>query len=285
LPVPIQAGEQPNNSRVFLFGDNMKHSICGFNHAALCITFKCDYIDAQILRCLIEFSGTGKMKTLRVDGKEYFWVSHTWLLDELPFSGMNSAKVVGRRLLKYVENGLMEKYVESGNRTYYKFIDESRYQLLNLPLMEPPVLQSPTPGTSKSHPPVLQSPTIDPNTNIQENNNQIKEIVPEYRKCSDILKKRVLETRQQKITEETLIKWDNTVRLMVQRDERTIEDIKKIINECHDMTPRPNGFTWRDNILSMDSLRLRWNEGKVYIGMNNNGKQHIDIPPGGSRII
>lgn len=98
-----------------------------------------------------------------------------------------------------------------------------------------------------------------------------KEIVPEYRECSDLLKKRVLETRQQKITEDTLIKWDNTVRLMVQRDERSLEDIKKIINECHDMPPRPNGFTWRDNILSMDKLRVQWNEGKVYIGMNNNG--------------
>lgn len=97
-----------------------------------------------------------------------------------------------------------------------------------------------------------------------------EEIVPEFRECSDLLKKRVLETRQQKITEDTLIKWDNTVRLMVQRDSRTLEDIKKIINECHDMPPRGNGFTWRDNILSMETCRQRWNEGKIYIGMNKN---------------
>jgi hypothetical protein len=108
------------------------------------------------------------------------------------------------------------------------------------------------------------------NPSFQRNLDTEKPELP-YRKCSVLLRDRILERRQQKITDETLEKWDREVRLMRQRDNRTVEDILALINECHDMEPRPGGdFTWRDNILSMEALRKRWNEGKIYIGMNSN---------------
>jgi hypothetical protein len=88
-----------------------------------------------------------------------------------------------------------------------------------------------------------------------------------YRPQSELLKKRILETKQQKITDIHLENWDNEVRLMVEQDKRTIGDIDLIINECHDMEPSPTGFTWRDQIRSMSKLREKWNEGKIYIGM------------------
>lgn len=94
------------------------------------------------------------------------------------------------------------------------------------------------------------------------------EIILKYRECSELLKKRVLEIKQSKITEKTLMTWDRDVRLMLERDNRNLDDIKKIINECHDMEPAKGGFTWRNNILSMGTLRDRWNEGKISIGMN-----------------
>ena len=104
----------------------MKHSICGFNHSALGITFRLDYTDAQIIRSIIDFRDTGKMKSVRVDGREFFWISYTWLLDELPFCGIGSQKVVGRRFAKYVDCGLMERYIESGNKTF-KFSFEKMF--------------------------------------------------------------------------------------------------------------------------------------------------------------
>lgn len=93
------------------------------------------------------------------------------------------------------------------------------------------------------------------------------EINPEYRSCSELLKARILEHRKPKITDATLTQWDREVRLMIKRDNRTIGDIKTLINECHDMEPDRTGFTWRNNILSMATLRERWNEGKIAIGM------------------
>jgi uncharacterized protein with gpF-like domain len=95
-------------------------------------------------------------------------------------------------------------------------------------------------------------------------------INPLFLSCSELLKKRVLEKRQQKITDKTLKDWSNIVRLMTERDDRTLDDIKSLINECHDMQPSPSGFTWADNILSMGKLREKWNEGKIFVGMNKN---------------
>jgi uncharacterized protein YdaU (DUF1376 family) len=94
------------------------------------------------------------------------------------------------------------------------------------------------------------------------------EVNSEHRSCSELLSTRIKERRQQKIDEVTLRRWDNDVRLMVERDGRTVEQIRDLINECHDMEPQgPSGFTWRNNILSMSTLRQRWNEGKIYVGM------------------
>ncbi len=99
---------------------------------------------------------------------------------------------------------------------------------------------------------------------------KVKEIDISHRECSTLLQTRILEHRQQKITESTIEDWDDVVRLMVERDKRSIEDIKKLINQCHDMQPNKNGFTWRDNIRSMQTLRMQWNDGKIFIGMNLN---------------
>ena len=109
-----------------------------------------------------------------------------------------------------------------------------------------------------------------------ENENEIEEekeknlIIPEFRECSELLRKRILERRQGKIDEKKLLSWDRDVRLMVQRDGRTVEQIKLLINECHDMPPTGrDGFTWRENILSMGTLREKWNESRIAIGMTN----------------
>lgn len=115
--------------------------------------------------------------------------------------------------------------------------------------------------------------------NENENENKDKnttKIVPEFRECSELLQTRILQRRQAKINEKTLLQWDRDVRLMIERDKRTLEEIKNLINECHDMEPNARGFTWRDNILSMGKLRSQWNEGKIYVGMGKANKIKSD---------
>jgi len=98
------------------------------------------------------------------------------------------------------------------------------------------------------------------------------EINPLFLEAANHLKRRVLETKQKIIKESHLKAWADTVRLMVDRDKRKLEDIHTLIDECHNMPPSSSGFTWRDNILSMDTLREKWNEGRISIGMTKNQK-------------
>lgn len=110
--------------------------------------------------------------------------------------------------------------------------------------------------------------------NNTEHNNTEQESAPssEFAACAEHLKRRILERRQQKITNATILEWANDARLMIERDGRTVEQIDALIDECHNMEPTPTGFTWRNNILSMGKLRERWNEGKIYVGMSERNR-------------
>lgn len=127
---------------------------------------------------------------------------------------------------------------------------------------------------TRKRPATDQETTTNKNDNNEKNKKNKKELPPVFFEVAEHLKRRVLQIRQQKITDATLFDWANCVRLMCDRDKRTIQDINQLIDECHDMEPRGNnGFTWRNNILSMSKLRLRWNEGKIFLGMNKTGAE------------
>lgn len=89
----------------------------------------------------------------------------------------------------------------------------------------------------------------------------------EYRPVSECLLNSLKQIGMQPV-ETNLPKWDDTVRLMVERDKRTPEDIISLINECREHKGS-NGFTWSTNIRSMETLRERWNENKIFLGMNS----------------
>jgi hypothetical protein len=96
------------------------------------------------------------------------------------------------------------------------------------------------------------------------------------------LKEKILKVKQQRITDRTLDNWAEVVRLMEERDSRSIKEVRAMIDECHDMPLTKTGFTWRNNILSMQTLRDRWNEGKIWLGMTEKPPSTEDrgfIPP------
>lgn len=108
------------------------------------------------------------------------------------------------------------------------------------------------------------------NENENENKDINKNKNEKFSYISKVLFKRISERRQIKFDDTKLNNWNNTVRLMIDRDKRSESDIINLINECHDMPPSKTGFTWADNILSMDKLRKQWNDGKIYLGMIKN---------------
>lgn len=128
-----------------------------------------------------------------------------------------------------------------------------------------------TEGTTEGKPRANQGQQSKNNKN-DKNGKEVKNIDGVCRMCSNLLKERILEHRQAKILDSHMESWDNTVRLMMERDNRTQQEILDMINECHDMEPTYSGFTWRNQILSMSKLRDRWNEGKIFLGMNKLNK-------------
>lgn len=85
-----------------------------------------------------------------------------------------------------------------------------------------------------------------------------KEIPPVYQSLAKTLEQAIRDTGSEaKITEKQVQSWANDMRLIVEQDKRTVEDIRQKIEAVF-----ADKF-WRQQIRSGNKLRLRWNEGKL----------------------
>lgn len=116
---------------LFLFGENnMKYTIEGFNQEKM-VDWKLDCTDAVLLRFIVDFYLTRKMIKIKDDdGDQYFWLSYQCVIDELPLAGINNREVIARRLNKYVQCGLLKKYVYKKGGSYSCFCFTDKYQEL-----------------------------------------------------------------------------------------------------------------------------------------------------------
>ena len=89
----------------------MKYTIEGFNQTAL-LKHQLDVTDALILRWLVDFAATGKMKKLHEGNKIYFLVKYEGILEALPILGFTTTKSLGLRFDKYCQKGLLTKIVK-----------------------------------------------------------------------------------------------------------------------------------------------------------------------------
>ena len=91
----------------------MKYTICGFNQQKL-FDYKLDINDAQILRWLIDFAATGKMRKLIENNTVYYLVNYEAIICAFPIMGITSTKAIANRFEKYVNCGLLQKTVRKG---------------------------------------------------------------------------------------------------------------------------------------------------------------------------
>lgn len=120
----------------------MKYTIAGFSQKVL-ILYGLGVSEAEILRCIVDFWFSRKMETEVFDGREYFWLSYSFIQSELPIMAIDR-KQIANKMQKFVECGLMDfklKQTGKGSRTYFT-INEDLY----LPLIE---YQSDTPKAEK----------------------------------------------------------------------------------------------------------------------------------------
>jgi hypothetical protein len=260
----------------------MKHSICGFNHAALLLNFKCDYDDAQILSCIVGFRDTGKMKEITVNEKKYFWVYYQWIIEQLPGLRCRDKRSLARRMDRYVNNGLMEKHVEQGNSTYYRFIEKQLEILQSYPCekfvtpgresttpldvkVQPPGRESTTPLDVKVQPPGRESTTIDSSLIIKRKKEDKKKVSPllnesnnKYLPLSEYLLKKIKDSGTDAVFKESDIgKWNNHFRLIIEQDGRSEGRIRAKIDEVFE-----DQF-WSKQIRSAGTLREKWKLGRL----------------------
>lgn len=93
----------------------MKFTIFGFSQNKL-VEYGLDTNDAMILRWLVDFAATGKMKKTIENKEVYYLVQYEAVIKEFPVMGINSIKAITNRFEKYVKNGLLKRLVKRGGR-------------------------------------------------------------------------------------------------------------------------------------------------------------------------
>lgn len=111
----------------------MKYTIQGFQQERL-TKLGFNTVDVEILRFIVDFYKTGKMRLINIDGREYFWIKYKYIIKEIPIIKIKTLRAINERLLKFVKAGLMIKYIDrevSGTMIYFSFVEEELYKLLS----------------------------------------------------------------------------------------------------------------------------------------------------------
>ena len=105
----------------------MKVSIEGFDQSKA-VDLGLSVADVLLLRWFVDFSNTGAMEKRVIDGKEYFWISYDYVLQELPILKI-SKKTLYRCFMELVDKGVLIH--EEGTRYCYKIDLHHYYQSIN----------------------------------------------------------------------------------------------------------------------------------------------------------
>lgn len=106
----------------------MKVSIEGFDQSravelGLCVA------DVVLLRWFVDFSNTGAMEKRVIDGKEYFWISYEYVLQELPILKI-SKKTLYRCFKELVDKGILtHAFVKDGGAILFTGLEKDSFPL------------------------------------------------------------------------------------------------------------------------------------------------------------
>lgn len=100
----------------------MKFTILGFSQEKM-LEFGMDVKDALILRWIVDFYATNRMRKEIIQGKEYFWINYKMFLKDLPIL-LISKDMLYRRLKNLCKKNIMEHHTIKnidGIFSYYRF--------------------------------------------------------------------------------------------------------------------------------------------------------------------
>ena len=107
----------------------MKYTIFGFSQKRL-LELKLGTEDALVLDWFVTFQGSGRMRSMTVDGVAWYWVNYSGVLEDIPIAG-GSEKTISRRFLKLEAAGVLEHITirEGGTFSCYR-LNEKIYTSL-----------------------------------------------------------------------------------------------------------------------------------------------------------
>ena len=107
----------------------MKYTISGFSQLAA-VNFNLDSVDLHMLRWIVDFINSNRMRSMTLDGEKYYWVSYQGLIDDLPILYLKKDAIY-KRLKRMCELGILKKKtVFSGGKFSYFTYGENFNELL-----------------------------------------------------------------------------------------------------------------------------------------------------------
>jgi hypothetical protein len=157
----------------------MRYTIEGFSQREL-VEHRMDAADAVILRWLVDFSATGKMRmrlmpysegaappgTDRAASIPHYWIHYETVLSELPILGITAKDVIARRLKRMAKEGILSHQTvrEEGTFSYYGF--GATY--INLIEMGDPTQKSDPSDPKVGPPPTFESDPLRPESRSKD---------------------------------------------------------------------------------------------------------------------
>jgi hypothetical protein len=98
----------------------MKYNVLGF-YQPKAIELGLESNDLLVLRWFVDYAGTGKMRTMLIDNKIYYWINYNSILEELPILKITKQTLARKHFGNLVRANVLEhKHItEGGSFSYY----------------------------------------------------------------------------------------------------------------------------------------------------------------------
>jgi len=107
----------------------MKYTIFGFSQKGL-LKLGLGTEEALVLDWFVTFQGSGRMRSMSVDGQGWFWVNYAGVLEDIPIAA-GSEKTIARRFAKLEASGVLEHLTVREGGTFSCFrLNEKVYTAL-----------------------------------------------------------------------------------------------------------------------------------------------------------
>ncbi|MDT4761836.1 hypothetical protein [Sphaerochaeta sp. PS] len=107
----------------------MKYTIFGFSQKGL-LKLGLGTEEALVLDWFVTFQGSGRMRSMIVDGQGWYWVNYAGVLEDIPIAG-GSEKTIARRFAKLEASGVLDHLTVREGGTFSCFrLNEKIYTAL-----------------------------------------------------------------------------------------------------------------------------------------------------------